>query len=317
MATFGRLGTAVFAASDKEREMKQLEKLLALTGVLVAALMTSCVSPTRTSGAEAAKAQSAESAKAKSQSAALLPIQTKPQRREIGPNPESILWVGNSFFYYNDSMHNHFGRLVSSAGPNSQVRGTSVTISGSGLDWHDMDSLLRPNGLGRYSFVGDNEIRFNKPGRQYDTAIMMDCSQCPVHPQLQGAFHETIRKYSQSLVRNGVRPVLFMSWAYKDKPEMTAQLAEQYTLAGNASGALVIPAGLAFAKAIARRPDIELYQADKRHPSLAGTYLAACTVYATLYRKSPEGLKYTAGLSSELAALLQTVAWEAVWEYFR
>jgi len=36
--------------------------------------------------------------------------------------------------------------------------------------------------------------------------------------------------------------------AYKDKPEMTVQLAEEYTIAGNESDALVIPAGLAFAK---------------------------------------------------------------------
>ena len=119
---------------------------------------------------------------------AFLQAQTKPLRPDAPP-PQSILWVGNSFFYYNNSMHGHFGQLVASAGPASRVRGTSMTISGSGLDWHDMDSMLRPNGLGRYSFVGDNEIRFNPPGRQFDTAIMMDCSQCPIHPQLQGAFH--------------------------------------------------------------------------------------------------------------------------------
>jgi hypothetical protein len=244
-----------------------------------------------------------------------LQAQTKPKRVDVPP-PESILWVGNSFFYYNNSMHGHFGQLVASAGAGSRVRGTSVTISGSGLDWHDMDSLLRPNGLGRYSFVGDNEIRFNPAGRQFDAAIMMDCSQCPIHPQLQGAFHETVRKYADTLRRAGVRPVLFMSWAYKDKPAMTAQLAEQYTKAGNANDALVVPAGIAFARAISKRPDIELYQTDKRHPSVAGTYLAACAVYATLYRKSPVGLSYTAGLSPEVAALLQASAWEAVQDYF-
>jgi hypothetical protein len=243
--------------------------------------------------------------------------QTKPTHSDPGPVPESILWVGNSFFYYNNSLHGHFGLLVSSAGSASKVRGTSVTISGSGLDWHDMESLLRPNGIGRYSFVGDNEIRFNKAGRQFDTTIMMDCSQCPIHPQLQAAFHETVRKYSQTLVKAGVRPVLFMSWAYKDKPEMTAQLAEQYTLAGNANDALVIPAGLAFAKAISKKPDLELYQPDKRHPTVAGTYLAACTAYATLYRKTPVGLTYQAGLSPENAMLLQTTAWETVQEYFK
>ena len=241
----------------------------------------------------------------------------KPKKTDLGEAPESVLWVGNSFFYYNNSMHGHFGRLVASAGPSSRVRGTSVAVSGSGLDWHDMDSLLRPGGLGRYSFVGDNEIRFNKPGRQFDTAIMMDCSQCPVHPQLQAAFHETVRKYAQSLVTAGVRPVLFMSWAYKDKPEMTAQLAEQYTMAANANNTLVVPAGLAFAKAIAMSPDIELYEADKRHPSLAGTYLAACTVYASLYGKTPVGLSYTAGLAPDVVKLLQTSAWEALQGYVK
>jgi hypothetical protein len=239
----------------------------------------------------------------------------KPKRVELGAPPESILWVGNSFFYYNDSMHNHFGRLVASAGAGSRARSTSVTISGSGLDWHDMESLLRPAGLGRYSFVGDNEIRFNKPGRQYDTAILMDCSQCPVHPQLREAFHATAKKHSETLVKNGVRPVLFMSWAYKDKPDMIGPLADEYTSAGNANDALVIPAGLAFARAIAKRPDLEPYQADKRHPSLAGTYLAACTVYASLYGRSPVGLKYTAGLPADVVALLQSSAWEAVQAY--
>ena len=247
--------------------------------------------------------------------------QTKPTVTAMAAAPESILWVGNSFFYYNNSMHNHFGNLVTAArkgqdGPAKRPRSTSVTISGSGLDWHDMDSLLRPDGIGRYSFVGDNEIRFNKTGRQYDTAIMMDCSQCPIHPQLQTVFHATVKKHAQSLQRADARPVLFMSWAYKDKPEMTAQLAEQYTLAGNANNALVIPAGLAFARAIAKQPSLELYEADKRHPSLAGTYLAACTVYAALFGKSPIGLGYTAGLDTDTVRLLQTSAWETVQEYF-
>ncbi len=231
-----------------------------------------------------------------------------------GP-PQSILWVGNSFFYYNNSLHGHFALLAGSG--DTRVRGTSVTISGSGLDWHDMASLLRPDGLGRYSFVGDNEIRFNPPGRAYDTVVMMDCSQCPIHPQLQAAFHDTVRKNAMLLKERGIRPVLFMSWAYKDKPEMTRALAEQYTAAGKATGAQVIPVGLAFARAIAMKPDIELYASDKRHPSLAGTYLSACTSYAALYGKSPVGLSYVAGLAPDLARLLQTAAWDAVQAYGR
>jgi hypothetical protein len=54
---------------------------------------------------------------------------------------------------------------------------------------------------------------------------------------------------------------------------------------------------------------------DKRHPSLAGTYLAACTVYASLLGKSPVGNGYTAGLPADVAAHLQQVAWDTAQEY--
>ena len=242
--------------------------------------------------------------------------QTKPARVEAAGAPiRSVLWIGNSFFYYNNSMHGHYNDLVRAGEPGAKNRGTSVTISGSGLDWHDIAAYLAPDGIGKYSFVPGNKIVFNPPGKQFDTVIMMDCSQCPVHPQLAGAFHATVKKDAAIIAKYGARPVLFMSWAYKDAPEMTAQLAEQYTIAGNANDALVIPAGLAFAKAIAKRPELELYQPDKRHPTLAGTYLAACTTYATLRKKSPVGIKYDAGLGAELATFLQTVADETVKEY--
>lgn len=243
--------------------------------------------------------------------------QIKPERTDLGGTAKSILWVGNSFFYYNNSMHNVFGSIAREAMPGQNVRGVSVTISGSGLDWHDMDSLLRPDGIGRYSFVGDNEIRINPAGKQFDAVIMMDCSQCPVHPQLKPVFHQFARKHSETIVRSGMQPVLFMSWAYKDKPAMTQPLADEYTKAGNDNNALVIPAGLAFARAISKAPDLELYQADKRHPSVAGTYLAACTSFAALYGKSPVGVRFDAGLGAERAAMLQQTAWETVQDYFK
>lgn len=248
---------------------------------------------------------------------AVAQAQTKPKRTDLGAEPvESVLWVGNSFFYYNNSMHGHVGQLLKAADPQSRARAVSVTISGSGIDWHDMESYLRPDGIGKYSFVAGNKIVFNKPGRQFDTVIMMDCSQCPIHPQLKSVFHEYMKKDSEIIRKAGARPALFMSWAYKDKPEMTAQLAEQYTMAGNDNDALVIPAGLAFAKAIGKRPDLEFYQPDNRHPTLIGTYLAACTTYAAVYGKSPVGNTYVAGIDAGTAKFLQTVALETVQEYF-
>jgi len=243
--------------------------------------------------------------------------QTKPKRTEIGGEPpKSILWVGNSFFYYNNSMHNYLSNLVRAADPKNTLRATSVTISGSGLDWHDVESYFRPNGIGRYSFVGDNEIVFNKIDKLFDAVILSDCSQCPVHPQLKSVFHEYAKKHSDTVIKHGARPVFLMTWAYKDKPEMTAQLAEEYTIAGNNNDALVIPAGLAFAKAIGQRPELEFYQPDKRHPTLIGTYLAASTAYAAIYKKSPVNNSYVASIEPKTANFLQSVAWETVQEYF-
>jgi len=243
--------------------------------------------------------------------------QTKPKRTDIGGEPpRSILWVGNSFFYYNNSMHNYLSNLLRAADPKSSLRSTSVTISGSGLDWHDVESYFRPNGIGKYSFVGDNEIVFNKIDKLFDAVILSDCSQCPVHPQLKSVFHEYAKKHSDTVIKHGARPVFLMTWAYKDKPEMTAQLAEEYTIAGNNNDALVIPAGLAFAKAIGKRPELEFYQLDKRHPTLIGTFLAASTAYASIYKKSPVGNSYVGGVDPKTANFLQSVAWETVQEYF-
>jgi hypothetical protein len=77
----------------------------------------------------------------------------------------------------------------------------------------------------------------------------------------------------------------------------------------------VVPAGLAFALSVKERPDINLYIADKRHPTLAGTYLGACVSPATLYKTNPEGNRYTAGLDPAVAIHLQSVAWRTAQGY--
>lgn len=227
----------------------------------------------------------------------------------VSTEVKSLLWVGNSFFYYNNSMHGHVGRLISEAGIKG-TRNTSATISGSGINWHDLEAHFRPGGVASYSFVGDNEVRFNTFDKPFDGVMMMDCSQCPIHPKLKSIFYEYAAKHSATARSHGAAPIFFMSWAYQDKPEMTQQLAAEYVKAGKQNNALVVPAGLAFAASVAKRPELSLYAADKRHPSLAGTYLAACTVLASVYKTSPVGLKYNAGLPADVAAHLQAVAWE-------
>jgi hypothetical protein len=238
------------------------------------------------------------------------PAPTPP--RWQGETPASLLWVGNSFFYFNNSMHGHLGGLLNAGGVRG-VRQTSVTISGAGLDWHDMASHFKPGtGMARYSFTPTNDVAFNKFERAYDMVLMMDCSQCPVHPTLQQAFHDTAKAHAASVRSAGAEPALFLSWAYQDAPQMTDTLATEYIKAGRANNMRIVPAGPAFAASIAKRPDVNLYAPDKRHPSLAGTYLGAAVVMASLFKKSPVGNTYTAGLPADVAQHLQAVAWETV-----
>src|SRR5262245_31765213 len=128
--------------------------------------------------------------------------------------PQSMLWVGNSFFYYNNSMHGQVGSLVrASAAGRQGWRQTSVTISGAGLNWHDVESYFKPGGIGSYSFVANNEIAFNVGERKlpklWDAVLMMDCSQCPVHPQLSSLFEESVANNAVITRRHGAEPILF------------------------------------------------------------------------------------------------------------
>ena len=241
---------------------------------------------------------------------------SKPKVTELGGAPQSILWIGNSFFYFNNGMGGHVGRLNASAEAAKKLRSTEATISGSSLQWHDVESYFRPNAVGAFSFDSENNVVFNKTDKLFEVAVMMDCSQCPIHPTLKSQFTEYAKKDSDIVRKHGAKPVLFMSWAYQNKPEMTAGLAEAYTVAGNDNDALVIPAGLAFARVVKEHPEITLYIADKRHPTMAGTYLAAATSYAALFKHSPVGLTYTAGLDPTVAKTLQEAAWATVQEYY-
>ncbi|QHJ01664.1 hypothetical protein GT347_21495 [Xylophilus rhododendri] len=243
--------------------------------------------------------------------------QIRPMRLDIGsPAPASVLYIGSSFFYYNNGINNIVGNLARAGDPPARPASTMITISGAGFDWHDVDSYFRPDAVARYTIDRNNELHFNSRSPLFDVAIMMDCSQCALHPDLKANFHAYAKKDAEIVRKHGARPVFFMSWAYQDHPEMTQGLAEAYTQIGNDNDALVIPAGLAFARSLRDHPEIPLYVADKRHPTLAGGYLAAATTYATIWRRSPVGLKETAGLPADVALALQTAAWATVQDYF-
>jgi hypothetical protein len=114
---------------------------------------------------------------------------------------------------------------------------------------------------------------------------------------------------------------------------MGKDLAKAYSKVAAKHKVPVVPVGLAFAKSQQLYPNIALYVPDVlgvsnidtaptlryrkalKHPSSAGTYLAACVFYAALYNKSPEGLIFTADLPTAEAAKLQTLAWQVVEDF--
>ena len=126
---------------------------------------------------------------------------------------KAVLWVGNSFFYYNNSMHGHVGQLINASTMPDKTgqRNVSATISGSGMNWHDIESHFKPNGVGSYSFDRANNVVFNTFTKPFDVVLMMDCSQCPIHPQLKLVFTDYSKKNSETARKYGARPAFFMS----------------------------------------------------------------------------------------------------------
>jgi hypothetical protein len=69
----------------------------------------------------------------------------RPVVTDIGIQPKTFMFVGNSFMYYNNSMHDYLLEMAR-AGDNYApgYRATSITMSGSGISWHDLESYFKP-----------------------------------------------------------------------------------------------------------------------------------------------------------------------------
>ena len=240
-----------------------------------------------------------------------VPTVTKP----FSDSPKSFLLIGNSFMYYNNSMHKPLLGIHNSIKKNTiNIKARTFYINGSALSWHDVESYINNPNTGAFKFNSQNKIVPFKD-RRYDIAIMQDCSQCPIHPELSSDFHKYVKKHTQTLKTHKIEPVLMMTWAYKSQPSMIEAIAREYTIAGNENKLLIIPAGLAFSRSIQSHPEIDLY-ADDKHPSREGTYLAAATIYASVFQTSPVGNTYEYGIGPEVRKKLQRIAWETYLEYY-
>ena len=137
-------------------------------------------------------------------------MEMKPRIKSLrGDKPASAVYIDNSFFYYNNGVNQQVTKLLAAAEPDTSWRSTMITVSGSGFDWHDIDSYFRPNTVGRYSFDPDNNVVFNNLDKLFDVAIVIDSSQGPIHPQLAQVFDDHIGRNAASLRSHGAEPIFF------------------------------------------------------------------------------------------------------------
>ena len=228
-------------------------------------------------------------------------------------NAKRILWIGNSYTYVNDLP--------------SLLRQLAL----SGGDSLIMDS----NTPGGYTFANhsSNAVTLQKIALSTnDFVILQAQSQEPSFPPTQ--VETQTFPYAQqldSLIHVGsacAKTVFFMTWGrkYGDSQNcpnypplctfegMNNRLRWAYKQMADENEALMSPVGMAWKASWVADSTINLWSSDNSHPSLAGSYLAACVFYATILEKNPVGLSYTAGLPAVQATFLQQIASNTVFD---
>ena len=104
-------------------------------------------------------------------------------------NPKSVVFIGNSFFYYNNGIHKPtLGMVKANKDLGKGHRFRNITINSSSLEWHDIESYVTNKRIGSFSITSKNKYKKYDP-ETYQLAILMDCSQCPIHPDRKDLFN--------------------------------------------------------------------------------------------------------------------------------
>jgi len=227
--------------------------------------------------------------------------------------PKRILFVGNSYFYYGNSLHNHVNRMVQAGGMGlqaSDMQYKSATIGGASLAHHNMEWLTEPGRIGVME--------------PFELVVMADGSAQPLNEERRATSRQIIAKHAETIRRRGGEVALYMTHVYvpphrQVRAENLNLTARHYLSVGNEVKAMVIPVALAFDEAYRRRPNVVLHtDFDGSHPDILGTYLAACVTYASIYNKPCSGNSYNyyGRIAADDIAFLQQVGDDVVKRFF-
>ncbi|OGL45688.1 MAG: hypothetical protein A2161_08600 [Candidatus Schekmanbacteria bacterium RBG_13_48_7] len=218
-----------------------------------------------------------------------------------------VLFIGNSYTYVNN-LPQMFTELSASGG--WTVTADQSTFGGYTLEQHSTDTAT----LDKIS--ADN----------WDYIILQEQSQFPtIEYYRDNSMYPAARVLDSLIKTQDSETVFFMTWGRKyggqqtigaysspvfaDFYEMQNSLRYAYMQIAVELSARVSPVGRAWGLALTLDPSVDLWAADNSHPTLKGTYLAACVFYVTLFHESPVGLPYTGGLTTTDAAFYQNVAY--------
>jgi len=221
--------------------------------------------------------------------------------RARGGAVQNVLFIGNSFTARND-LPGLVAQLAAARGRG--LRRRLISAGGASLRTH----------------WNAGEARQAIQGGGYDRVVLQEQSTLPVKNARR--MHENVRLFDAAIKAAGATTTLYVTWARRDAPKSQQAITDAYVAIGRELAASVVPVGPAWQRLLDKHDKPVLHDRDQSHPSLAGSYLAACVFLAVLFDESPVGIAGdVAGLSEKDAALLQKVAWQtcksAAWHHLR
>jgi hypothetical protein len=210
--------------------------------------------------------------------------------RVRGSAPLKVLFIGNSFTARND-LPGLIARLAAARGKNLEHRLISAGGASLRTHWNAGEALQAIQ------------------GGHYDHVVLQEQTTLPVKSTTR--MHENVRLFDEAIKAAGAKTDLYMTWARLRAPKSQQAITDAYAGIGRELGATVVPVGLAWQRFLGKHDQPVLHDKDQSHPTLAGSYLAACVFLAVLFKESPVGIPgEVAGLSEKDLALLQKVAWQ-------
>ena len=167
----------------------------------------------------------------------------------------------------------------------------------------------------------------------WDAVVLQEQSQYPSFPQAQ--VEAEVFPYAERLVDSiyahnpCAEPMFYMTWGRKNGDAanavyfpvlgtyegMDSMLCERYTYMANTYDAALCPVGRVWRYLRQNHLDLELYQSDGSHPSLAGTYAAACAFYVMLFHRNPMQISFNGGLEGNTAQIIRTAVRTVVFDH--